>query len=108
MSVLLLTVLALFFGLGLGYTAIRFRVEGNPIVEKIDALLPQTQCGQMMLPWVVQSDPRATWPALTSPVPRPVRTPRPLRGVPHTRKIDSAESESLLHGGVRSVPTPPT
>lgn len=50
MSVLLITVLALFFGLGLGYVAIRFRVEGDPIVEKIDALLPQTQCGQCGYP----------------------------------------------------------
>ena len=50
MSVLLLTVLALFFGLGLGYAAIYFRVEGDPIVEKIDALLPQTQCGQCGYP----------------------------------------------------------
>jgi len=34
------------FGLILGYASIRFRVEGNPIVDQIDALLPQTQCGQ--------------------------------------------------------------
>jgi len=30
----------------LGYSAIRFKVEGDPIVEQIDAILPQTQCGQ--------------------------------------------------------------
>ena len=34
------------FGLLLGYTSIRFHVEGDPVVDKIDALLPQTQCGQ--------------------------------------------------------------
>ena len=34
------------FGLILGYASIRFKVEGNPVVEQIDALLPQTQCGQ--------------------------------------------------------------
>ena len=33
-------------GLLLGFAAIRFKVEGNPMVEKIDAVLPQTQCGQ--------------------------------------------------------------
>lgn len=38
--------LALSFGLILGYSAVRFRVESDPIVDKIDALLPQTQCGQ--------------------------------------------------------------
>ena len=30
----------------LGYAAIRFKVESDPIVDQIDALLPQTQCGQ--------------------------------------------------------------
>jgi electron transport complex protein RnfB len=34
------------FGLLLGYSAIRFRVQGDPIADKIDAILPQTQCGQ--------------------------------------------------------------
>jgi len=33
-------------GLILGYAAVRFRVEGDPLVDRIDALLPQTQCGQ--------------------------------------------------------------
>lgn len=46
MEILLLTLLALVFGLGLGYAAIRFRVEADPLVDSIDALLPQTQCGQ--------------------------------------------------------------
>jgi len=34
------------FGIILGYAAIKFHVEGDPVVDKIDALLPQTQCGQ--------------------------------------------------------------
>ena len=38
--------LATLFGLLLGYSAQRFRVEGDPIADQIDALLPQTQCGQ--------------------------------------------------------------
>ena len=33
-------------GISLGYAAIKFHVEGDPVVDKIDALLPQTQCGQ--------------------------------------------------------------
>ena len=45
-AVLAISALALLFGLLLGYSAIRFRVEGDPIVDKINALLPQTQCGQ--------------------------------------------------------------
>ena len=44
--VITLAVIAALFGLLLGYSAIRFRVEGDPVVDKIDALLPQTQCGQ--------------------------------------------------------------
>ncbi|WP_152207060.1 electron transport complex subunit RsxB [Marinobacter changyiensis] len=49
-AVAVLFVLALIFGGVLGYAAERFRVEGNPLVERIDALLPQTQCGQCGFP----------------------------------------------------------
>ncbi len=38
--------LALIFGAILGYAAVQFKVEGDPIVDQIDSLLPQTQCGQ--------------------------------------------------------------
>ena len=34
------------FGLLLGYAAIRYKVEGNPLAEKLETILPQTQCGQ--------------------------------------------------------------
>ena len=48
MIVAILTIagLSTVFGLVLGYAAIRFRVEGDPIADQIDTLLPQTQCGQ--------------------------------------------------------------
>ena len=46
----LFSLLALLFGLLLGYAAVRFRVEADPVVEKLDALLPQTQCGQCGYP----------------------------------------------------------
>ena len=39
-------ILAGVIGLVLGYAAIRFHVESDPVVDQIDALLPQTQCGQ--------------------------------------------------------------
>lgn len=42
--------LAILFGLLLGYAAIRFKVEGNPLAERIDKVLPQTQCGQCGFP----------------------------------------------------------
>jgi len=45
-AILAIGILAALFGLLLGYAAIRFKVEGDPIVEQIDAILPQTQCGQ--------------------------------------------------------------
>ena len=38
--------LGAFIGLVLGFAAVRYRVQGDPLVDKIDALLPQTQCGQ--------------------------------------------------------------
>ena len=45
-AVLALLALAVVFGALLGFAAEKFKVEGDPIVEQIDALLPQTQCGQ--------------------------------------------------------------
>jgi len=49
-SILALSALALVFGLILGFAAICFKVEGDPLVEQIDAQLPQTQCGQCGFP----------------------------------------------------------
>ncbi|XZG71417.1 electron transport complex subunit RsxB [Chitinibacteraceae bacterium HSL-7] len=49
-AVLLMVLLALGVGAVLGFAAVRFRVEGNPIVDQIDAILPQTQCGQCSFP----------------------------------------------------------
>lgn len=49
-AILALGGLALVFGLILGFAAVRFKVEGDPLVDQIDALLPQTQCGQCTYP----------------------------------------------------------
>jgi electron transport complex protein RnfB len=45
-----LTLLAAALGLVLGWAAVRLRVQGDPLVEKIDKVLPQTQCGQCGYP----------------------------------------------------------
>ena len=49
-AILVMAGIAIVLGLTLGYAAIRFKVEGDPLVEKIDAILPQTQCGQCGFP----------------------------------------------------------
>ena len=49
-AILTLLVIAAVFGLVLGYAAVRFKVESDPVVNKIDALLPQTQCGRCTYP----------------------------------------------------------
>lgn len=49
-AVLVLSGIGLVLGLILGWSTIRFRVEGDPLVDKIDAILPQTQCGQCGFP----------------------------------------------------------
>lgn len=49
-AILAIALLALGFGALLGFAGIRFKVEGDPIVEQLDALLPQTQCGQCGYP----------------------------------------------------------
>ncbi|WLQ11435.1 electron transport complex subunit RsxB [Hahella aquimaris] len=50
LAVLALSALALTFGAVLGFASVKFKVEGNPIVDQIDGLLPQTQCGQCGYP----------------------------------------------------------
>jgi len=42
--------LATVCGLLLGYSAMRFHIEGDPIADQVDAVLPQTQCGQCGYP----------------------------------------------------------
>ena len=49
-AILSITVLGGLFGLGLGWAAGRFRVESDPVVDQIEAVLPQTQCGQCNYP----------------------------------------------------------
>lgn len=49
-ALLIFTGLAVLFGLLLGYASVRFKVEGNPLAEQIDHVLPQTQCGQCGFP----------------------------------------------------------
>lgn len=49
-AVAILVLLAAIIGAVLGIAAVRFKVEGNPLVDKIDKVLPQTQCGQCSFP----------------------------------------------------------
>ncbi|MDG4813767.1 RnfABCDGE type electron transport complex subunit B, partial [Hydrogenovibrio sp. 3SP14C1] len=49
-AILALAALAAVFGAILGFASVRFKVEGDPIVDQIDAILPQTQCGQCGYP----------------------------------------------------------
>jgi electron transport complex protein RnfB len=49
-AILVIGFIGLIFGALLGYASIRFKVVGDPIAEQLDALLPQTQCGQCGYP----------------------------------------------------------
>jgi electron transport complex protein RnfB len=49
-ALLALVSLGAVFGAVLGFAAVHFRTEGNPIAEQINDLLPQTQCGQCGYP----------------------------------------------------------
>ncbi len=49
-SVLLMSMLSAVFGAGLVYAARRFHSEADPTTNRIDELLPQTQCGQCGFP----------------------------------------------------------
>lgn len=49
-AILILGIIGLGFGALLGFASVRFKVEGDPLAEQLDALLPQTQCGQCGYP----------------------------------------------------------
>lgn len=50
LAILALVALIGIAGWLLGYFAQRFKSEGDPLVDKINAILPQTQCGQCSFP----------------------------------------------------------
>jgi electron transport complex protein RnfB len=49
-AIISISLLGGLLGLGLGWAAGKFRVDSNPLVDQIDAVLPQTQCGQCNYP----------------------------------------------------------
>jgi len=49
-AILVMAAIGLVLGGVLGWASIKFRVQDDPLVEKIDAILPQTQCGQCGFP----------------------------------------------------------
>ena len=49
-AILIMALGAVVLGAALGYASIHFKVDGDPLVDKIDAILPQTQCGQCGFP----------------------------------------------------------
>lgn len=49
-AIIVLSLISLIFGLLLGYADKRFAVQEDPIVERVEALLPQSQCGQCGYP----------------------------------------------------------
>ncbi len=49
-SIAIISALASVFGLLLGLAAVYLKVDGDPVVDQIDAILPQTQCGQCTYP----------------------------------------------------------
>jgi electron transport complex protein RnfB len=49
-AILSLVAIAMLFGILLGYSAIKFKLDGDPIIDSIDEILPQTQCGQCGYP----------------------------------------------------------
>lgn len=49
-AIIALSLLAAFFGILLGFASVKFKVDSDPIVDQIDEILPQTQCGQCGYP----------------------------------------------------------
>jgi electron transport complex protein RnfB len=49
-AIIALLILGIPFGALLGFAAVKFKAEGDPIADQIESLLPQTQCGQCSFP----------------------------------------------------------
>jgi len=49
-ALIMMSGIALVLGAVLGFSAIKFKVEDIPLVDRIDAILPQTQCGKCGYP----------------------------------------------------------
>lgn len=49
-ATLVFLILAIIIGVILTYSANRFKTKGNKLADKIEAILPQTQCGQCNYP----------------------------------------------------------
>lgn len=49
-SLIIISSLSLVFGVSVMWVSRKFKVEGNPIVDQINSILPQTQCGQCGYP----------------------------------------------------------
>jgi len=49
-AILAITIISGLFGLGLGWASRKFQVESDPVIDRINTILPQTQCGQCNYP----------------------------------------------------------
>ena len=49
-AILIILSITAFIGLVLGYASIKLKTDGDPIIDRIDKILPQTQCGQCGYP----------------------------------------------------------
>jgi electron transport complex protein RnfB len=50
LAILPVVALAILFGVLLGFAAIKFKIDGDPVIDQIEDILPQTQCGQCGYP----------------------------------------------------------
>jgi electron transport complex protein RnfB len=114
--------LALVLGGALGWAAARIRPDADPLVARIEALLPQTQCGQCQYPGcrpyaaaiaageadIDRCPPGGehTVRALAELLDRPVRAPDPAYGVAKPAQVAWIDEERCI-GCARCLPACP-
>ena len=49
-AILILTAMGLFLGLSLGIAGKYLKVDSDPLIERVEALMPGSQCGQCSFP----------------------------------------------------------
>lgn len=114
--------LAVVLGGALGWAATRIRPDADPLVARIDALLPQTQCGQCQYPGcrpyavaiaageadIDRCPPggEQTVRALAELLDRPVRAPDPAYGATKPPQVAWIDEERCI-GCARCLPACP-
>lgn len=100
-AIIAIVCLAAIFGAILGFASIKFKVEADPLVDQIDTILPQTQCGQCGYPGCrPYAEAVANGDAITKCVPGGQAT---IKSLAELMGVDEPQSDDLPEDKVKTI-----